>query len=255
MKIPTFKFYSDINIYNLGDVHRGDDACNVALFRKVVNTIAEDDIGWWISTGDLLNVALKTSVSDSSKSKPLGKEFDLLIEELQPIKKRCLGIVDSNHHRRFDRAVGMSLDAVISSHVDLQIPYLGKIGVLNVVCDSAAYYIVLHHGVGFGRKRGSKANNLEELGDIIPSADVYMEGHTHSYDYFINEVPYIDKKRQLLNYHKAHFATTGHFLNWEDSYAQDFKLRPKPQGVAMVTLSANTVGRSAMKSVKCVLVS
>ena len=35
----------------------------------------------------------------------------------------------------------------------------------------------------------------------------------------------MDRKRNNLVYYQAHFCVTGHFLNWENSYAQDYKMR------------------------------
>lgn len=238
----------DIRLFNIGDVHRGDEGCNVRLFHKAINEVKNGKNTYWVSTGDLLNVALKTSLSDCYKSKNLAEEFKLIINELSPIAEKCLGLVESNHHRRFDKATGLSLDEQICDK--LQIPFLGKLGVINVMCKQAAYYIVMHHGVGSGRKRGAKTNNTAALGELIPGADIYFEGHTHSFDHFIDEVPYIDKKRKLLRYHPASFVVTGHFLEWEASYAMDYKLPPRPQGASFIELTSNTVGNSSNKKVK-----
>jgi hypothetical protein len=88
----------------------------------------------------------------------------------------------------------------------------------------------MHHGVGGGKRRGGKTNNLEDLSVIIPGADVYLEGHAHSFEFFINEQTYIDRKRALMATYPAYYCITGHFLNYEDSYAQDYKYRPMPHG-------------------------
>jgi len=247
MLIKRYNFDTDIQIFNLGDVHRGDNGCNVKLFHKTIKEIKSREQARWVSTGDLLNVALKQSKSDVYKSKPLGEELKLLVEELSEISDKCLGIVESNHHRRFDKEAGMSLDEIICDR--LQIPFLGKMGVMNITCGRASYYVVLHHGTGGGRRRGSKTNSTEELGELIPAADVYMEGHTHSFDHFINEVAYIDKKRNLLMYQQSTFVVTGHYLQWEESYAMDWKLRPRPQGSSVVGLKAVDVGKSEYKKI------
>jgi len=247
MRIPTFRFPGNVTLYNLGDVHRGDRNCNVDLWRRIVKAIQEDETAYWVSTGDLLNVALKTSLSDCSKSMSLEEEFNALCGELEPTKGRCLGIVGSNHHHRVQKAIGMDLDGIISRELD--IPYYGPLGVLNIICDRCSYVTILHHGVGGGKKRGGAVNNLDELGDVIGGADLYLEGHTHKFTTHQNLVPYLDRKRNILNYHTAHFVTTGHFLNWEKSYAQDFKLRPQPQGAAKMNLYASECGRSEIKKI------
>jgi len=241
MNILTYRFENEIAIVNIGDVHRGDKTCNVPLFLKAIDYIKRYDSVYWVSTGDILNVALKTSVSDCYESMSLEDEYTALIKELSPIKNKCLGIVASNHHRRLKNLAGFNLDRRICEA--LQIPYLNTLGVLDVVCGRASYYIALHHGVGSGRKRGSKTNSTETLSQLVPGADIYMEGHTHSFDHFINEETYIDKKRQLLTKLNSYFVVTGHFLQYDGSYAQDYKLPPRPQGASIVTLSRRYNGK------------
>ncbi|HZV82608.1 MAG TPA: hypothetical protein VFF53_10635 [Geobacteraceae bacterium] len=193
-------------------------------------------------------MALKTSLSDVYSSLSVERELEEIKRELQPIAHKCLGFVGSNHHRRMNNLTGLNLDKVIAN--ELNIPYLGKLGLINVTCGAASYYIAMHHGVGGGKRRGGKANNLEDLSMVIPSADIYLEGHTHAFTHFVNEVPYIDRKRNRMVSHPAYFVTTGHYLKWEGSYAQDYKLRPMPIGCSVVTLKAAPVGRIAQKRVK-----
>lgn len=247
MKIPQYHFNNGVAIFNLGDVHRGDAACNVSALHKTINEIKNTG-AYWVSTGDLLNVAIKSSISDVHGSMSLQKELELLTTELKPIADKCLGFVGSNHHRRINNATGLEFDKVVANN--LRIPYLGKVGLINVTCGGASYFIAMHHGVGGGKRRGGKVNNLEDLSSLIPSADVYLEGHTHAYASFINETPYIDRKRNSLRYYKSHFITTGHYLEWEGSYAQDYKMRPMPNGSSVVELGFAVVGTSNAKSVK-----
>ncbi len=248
MNISQHCFDTDIVIFNIGDVHRGDEGCNTKLFYKVIAEVQRMDNARWVSTGDLLNVALKTSKSDCYKSKPLGQEMKLLEEELKPIASKCLGLVESNHHRRFDLLTGMSLDEQICGR--LNIPFLGKLGILNVTCERNTYFIVMHHGTGAGKKRGSKTNSTEALGELIPAADVYMEGHTHSFDHFVDETSYIDRKRGSLVCQESTFVVTGHFLNWEESYAMDMKLPSRPKGSAVIELTASNQGKRSSKKIR-----
>lgn len=247
MKIPQYHFDKGITIFNIGDIHRGDEACDVDTLHKTINEVKKSG-AYWISTGDMLNVAIKTSISDVHNSMGIQKELTLLSNELRPIADKCLGFVGSNHHRRINNATGLDFDKVVAN--ELGIPYLGKLGLINVTCGGASYFVAMHHGTGGGRRRGGKVNNLEDLSTLVPSADVYLEGHTHAYASFINEVPYIDRKRNSLRYYKSHFVTTGHYLLWEDSYAQDYKMRPMPCGSAVIELGHAVVGRNDLKSVK-----
>jgi len=75
-----------------------------------------------------------------------------------------------------------------------------------------------------------------------------LSNGTHAFTSFINEVAYIDKKRNSLQYSQCHFVTTGHYLQWVGSYAQDLKLKPMPVGCSVVELMATGNGRN--KNVK-----
>jgi hypothetical protein len=249
MELTRYDFEHPINLYNLGDVHRGDQCHDNKIFKHVINLILEDPHARWVSTGDLCNVALKTSVSSVYKSKNLQEELDILTQkELKPIADKCLGFVSSNHHRRFEKEAGLSLDIIISR--ELGIPYLGAIGLLAIACGRSVYYVAMHHGVGGGKKRGSKANNLFEFSSIIPCADIYLEGHTHSPDYFPETFHYIDRKRGSIRQYTAHFCVTGHYITWDESYAQDIKLNPKPKGSSVLTLAYNNSGKQCNKKVE-----
>jgi len=248
LEIPKYDFDSTILLFNLGDIHRGDLCCNTNLVQKTIGAIAATQNAYWVSTGDLLNCAFKNSVSDSYKSAPLGTEYKWLRKEIKPIAYKCLGVVSSNHHRRFEKAVGMSLDEVLCDALDM--PFRGNSGVINITLGGASYYICLHHGHGGGRMRGGKANNLESFFDIYPGADIYMTGHTHTFDFFINKVQYIDRKRNNLIEYPAYFCSTAHFLNWKESYGEELMYKPGIEGCAMLTLYHRTTGNFDRKRVK-----
>ena len=248
MDIPQYKFDSGIRLFNIGDVHRGDASCDADLLHKVIAEIENDPDAWWVSTGDLLNTAMRGMKHDSiHDSLTLREEYKLLKQELLPIAEKCLGVVSSNHTGRVRDLTSLDLDEVFCG--ELGVPYLGDLGLINITCQRTSYFVAMHHGVGGGKGKGGKINGLEDMERIVPGADVYLTGHTHQYMAFINDNAYIDRKRNLLSYHKAWFCTTGHFLNWDGSYAQRLKLRPAPKGAAVALLASSMSGVSANKDV------
>jgi hypothetical protein len=247
MRIKQYKFDRTIQVVNFGDVHLGDKCCDKKAVRNVVSQIEKSDDIFWCSTGDLLNVALKNSKSDVYSSMSLKAELNELIELIDPIKEKCLGIVGSNHHKRLENEVGLNLDETISALSG--IPYLSDLGVIDITCENCSYFIVLHHGCGGGRGIGAKANELARLAEVVAGADIYMQGHTHQFNYFPLETNYIDRKRKSVQTICSHFITTGHYLSWDDSYAQTLKLRPAPIGSAIATLYGNPVGQHKTKRV------
>ena len=247
MQIPQYKFDNNVSIVNFGDLHLGDRCCDKKTAYNVAKEIEKNDSMYWLSTGDLLNVALKNSKSDVYSSLSVKEELNELLHLIEPIKHKCLGIVGSNHHHRFENEVGLNLDETICTLSS--IPYLGEIAVIDVTCSSCSYFIALHHGCGGGRSVGAKTNELQRLSEVISGADIYMQGHTHSFAHFAIEQPYIDRKRKAVQSVISHFVTTGHYLSWDTSYAQRLKLRPAPIGSSIVTLCGNQIGQHKTKKV------
>lgn len=241
MKIPKYNFEGDIEVLNLGDIHLGEDACDRKMFQAHIDYILENENSYWVSTGDMLNVSVrKGRFSSIYHAMPFDQEFKLFLEMVAPIADKCLGFVGSNHHGRIENEVGLSVDEMIEREVG--IPYLGDVGILKVTCDRVSYFMAMHHGVGHGRMKGAKINSLERLSQIVPAADIYMQGHTHTYMHFINEFPYIDRKRDKVSHFNSAFVNTGHYLNWEDSYAPKLGLAPAPKGAARLKLKAGGIG-------------
>jgi len=253
MKIPSYKSTDTVRLFNLGDLHRGSDAFDHSLFNKVIDEIGSDDQAYWVSTGDLFEVGLVGSLSGSYQKLNLSDEYYALAEELRPIAGKCLGIVGSNHHARFERATSMSLDRLFCGELGIKDKWLGDYGVIRIKAGHAPYYIVMHHGVGGGRKRGGKVNNLQELGNIFSGADVYMEGHCHGFSYFPDKMCYIDKKRGNWIEYDAHFVCTAHFLDYFKSYGASKKYKPSSMGSAVVTLHARDSGNMNRKKVNAEL--
>lgn len=246
-------FDHDIDLFNLGDVHRGDQACDVNLYLKVIEEIRRNPFARWVSTGDLCNVALAGSKTGAYFSANVGQEVEDLAKELEPIADKCLGIVSSNHHDRFSRAVGMSLDKLLGSFIG--IPYLGHVGRVAVTCGRATYWIALHHGVGGGRTMGAKANTHDRLMDLAPCYDVYLVGHTHTYMVTPSSQRCPDRKRMKDTTLDQWRVTTGHFLDYDASYAGTLMLREMPKGSSVCNLRASTVGKQQNKQVKTYLFS
>ena len=246
--IPHYRFADDIELYNIGDAHRGDKACDVSLFLKVIEEVRRNPFARWVSTGDLANVALQGSKSGAYYSDNVGQEVEDLSKELAPIADKCLGFVESNHHDRFDRAVGMSLDKLLASF--LQIPFLGSTGRIVVTCGKASYWISMHHGVGGGRTTGAKANIHDRLMDLSPCFDLMLSGHTHTYLVSPSAQVYPDRKRITVTTLQQWRVTTGHFLDYDASYAGKLMLREMPKGAAVCHMKSCGVGQTKNKQIK-----
>lgn len=235
--LQTYRFNEPIEIVNLGDVHYGHKNCDINGFNNIVDYIKKNKNVYWVSTGDLMEVNFKSNKTFDYGNLPLKEELDALYEQLTPIKDKCLGIVGSNHHKRLEKEVGLNLDALMCQL--LGINYLGITGFLRVIVGDCGYFICMHHTNGFGKSRGAKANNAQRLSDVYRGYDIYMNGHTHCYQHFIDVYTILDRKHYKNMDVKTHFITTGHYLKYENSYAEEMLLTPAPRGSSIVHLGMN----------------
>lgn len=248
MKLKTIRIDNTdkISIVNIGDVHYGHPNCDREGFKNVVKKIRNEKNMYWVSTGDLLEVALINSLGDVYKSQSLQDELQEVADILKPISKKCFGIVGSNHHERLEKKTGLNLDSVISMW--LGIPYLGYFGFLRIIVKGIGFYICMHHGFGFGRSQGSKANNMLHMGQVVKGFDIYLTGHSHSYSVIPETDRILDRKHNKVVERNVYYVCTGHFLDYKGSYAEKKALKLKPKWCAKIDLIAN--GNPAHKCIK-----
>jgi len=241
-----YRFDHNVKIYNLGDLHRGQKNCDEDKLHKIISVIEEDENARWVSTGDILETAIKSSKSSCYDAVSPEEELDLISEELKPIRGKCLGFVASNHQNRVNKEVGLSLDKTLADRA--KIPYLGIASIIKVVCGQCAYFIHLHHGVG-GGSEGNKVNRAIKLAQNALGCDVYLTGHTHTFSYVQDIQTIIDRKRDKLTDIRTHHVCTGHYIVYKGSYAEDMGLKEKPRGSSIVELFAANPGRESLKKV------
>ena len=244
--METHSFDRAIRLYNLGDIHFGSHLCDQSLLQKLIDKIASDEDAYWVSTGDLLDTALKSSKSSVYESCSPEEELDGLTSLIQPIKSKCLGFVASNHHNRVRKEVGISLDRVLADRSGL--PFLGISAIIKITCGRCSYFLAMHHGTGGGTS-GNKLNRAMVLSQNWLGADIYFTGHTHSFAYAQDIQTLIDRKRDKTTEITTHHVTTGHYIQYNGSYAEDMGLKAKPRGSAWVGLTANGVGNEKNKRV------
>lgn len=247
MKIPKYKFDSDIELMNLGDIHRGSKVHDTKLFQKAINYIKNHNNCFWYSTGDMLDVNIPSSKFFDTASAPLSVEQQALYYELDEIADKGLFIVGSNHHKRFERVTGLNLDEIIAK--DLGIDYLGYSTVVNITCIRTSYFMVAHHGTGNGSTMGAKANRLEKFGSLYHGADIYTKGHTHTYTTFKSTMKYIDRKRNLISHIEANFVSTAHCLQWKGSYGEEKEYPETTPGFSIIRLRGSNNGNGTNKKV------
>ena len=98
----------DIRLYPVADVHIGAAEAALPEFEAFLRKVKDDPDAYVCIVGDLLNNAVKSSVSDVYReTMSPSAAVDYAVEKLQPIADRILAIVGGNHERRSTKEVDL----------------------------------------------------------------------------------------------------------------------------------------------------
>ena len=227
-KMKTVKYKDNSNyLMVLGDTHINNPNTDMKLLQKHIDMIRKTRAPW-VHLGDWVDAIAsddrRFSVEDQRTSVV---ESYLDMEELfNPIIPSCLAVLRGNHGTKWARQEGDMIKVIARRW---GVPYLGYCGF--VVFNGTK--IFLHHGAGGGRKRGAKTIRLNEWSQFI-EADVYIQGHTHTYVSFDDELitPYRVKKRYYVNVPGYIRSYRGH-----DGYIEELGLPPQGAGCVRLELS------------------
>lgn len=179
--------FEELEIFPLVDVHVGDDKTDIRLFRQFVQFILEKPNRFVTLQGDLMNNALKTSVSNVyNETMNPHEQKKWLIVELRPIAHRILCIVPGNHEERSTKDVDDHPMEDLAIALNIEKNYRGN-GAFIKVCfgknitngKRLAYVICCIHGFGGGAKPGAAANRIEDFLYTMEGVDIIVMGHVH----------------------------------------------------------------------------
>lgn len=185
--------WPDARIYILSDLHIGDVNADMAEIQARVQRIADDPRGLCVLNGDLLNTAVRNSVSDIyAELVPPMEQISMVVSLLKPIRHRVIAADTGNHENRVYRTDGLDMMRLICRELGIEQRYAPE----GVLCflrfgDKPAnersngrrkqpyiYSIYATHGTGGGRKEGAKAIRLADMASIV-DADCYIHSHSH----------------------------------------------------------------------------
>lgn len=250
-------------IYSLSDAHIGSALCDEDALQHWLDTIARDDHGRCVITGDLIAAIGKGDRRlDLGSLAPWVRDADpafvedvievqsqRAVELLEPIADKVDGFVDGNHERKPRAWYGRAVGANICRDLGIRDAYLGAQGWL---CYSfkvtktrrRRLSLYLHHGYSAGRTVGAQIAMLERaLGRH--DCDMVMCGHSH--ELFALPFPRmgLDGKTGRLQQHNRWGIMAGTFersLNdGSDTWHDEKALSPKPIGGVIIEYNPATV--------------
>ena len=228
----------EVRLYGFSDWHFGSAECEEELIKRDIETVRKDDNARVIILGDLLQTDLKSSKGDIYHQKYSPSQQRRMVRELlTPIKEKILSMQGGNHdeYRSEEDATPIADMAEM-----LGVPYCLGETILKIPVgkrknnDNAFVYTFYGvHGWANGRKMGGKVNNLAGLTDVVPFADIYGIGHTHT-QFTFKDVCYVPDlhNNQVLE-------KTRYFVNF-GSY-QGRGLYPRSKAMPGVCLGTPTI--------------
>jgi len=254
IKIDLGKDYQYVNLYPVGDAHAGSGHFDKKGFEEHINMIKNDDNAVCILNGDLINNAIKTSVSDIYDENMMPEEAcDYLVNILSPIKEKIIGINTGNHENRTYKLTGIDIMKNVAYRLNISDYYSAISNVIFLSFGKSrgrenvrnTFSIYHTHGHGGGRTVGGKANALRRMSEVV-HADIYIHSHTHS--------PIIFKENYILtnNSNKGIKEVARLFVNTNayegfGGYGETMKLPPSNREPIVVTLTADDRGNKIMK--------
>jgi len=239
------------NVYVLADLHIGDPHADNRIIARRVEQIARDPQALCIINGDLLNTALRNSVSDvyGEVATPM-QQIDEACGLLLPIKDKIIGATTGNHEARAYRSDGIDMTRLVCRQLGVEDKYspdgvlvflrFGKKQAHGCGGGNAGapqwYSIYATHGSGGGRKEGAKAIRLADMAAIV-DADVYIHGHTHLPMVFKQAFYRVSTQQCSAQLVDKLFVNSGAALNY-GGYGQAQEYKPSSLATPVIQLEA-----------------
>ena len=188
IKVDLGKDIHEVNLYPIGDIHLGSEHFDKKRFLSFIELVKNDPNAVVILNGDMINNAIKTSVSDIyTEQLTPEQQLDTLYEYISPIKDKVVGVTRGNHEERTYKLTGIDVLKNLCYRLGI-IDYYHEVS--NVIFLSFGksrgrdnvrntFSIYHTHGRGGGRTQGAKINRLHRLSTIV-HADIYVHSHTHT---------------------------------------------------------------------------
>ena len=230
INIPRYKNWTEIAI--MGDIHRGNRFFDPKEFSRYYDGtpghkgFKDDKNMYVITTGDLMETAMKDSLGVQDQSEWIEDQFIWTRDMLKPIadEGRLIGMIEGNHERRASRN-WLRTTRLLAN--DLEVPYCPGYLLTNVHLkkngNTRDYKIAGHHGYGYARTPGGKMNAVMRMAQVVGDADAYVMGHLHDKFAKVSPIQLGGKWVERL------FGMTGAYLKY-GGYVEDRLYGPPARG-------------------------
>lgn len=177
--------YPYINIYGIGDKHIGSKECDIKRLKKQVSTILDDEYGYCVICGDLINNGLKNSKTNTYQEviQP-AMQKELMYEIYKPLADngKILAGVPGNHCERTVKEAGTNPMYDVFCRWNIPHLYRENLALLKINLGSRkdgkrqiSYAGLVTHG--------SSKNKHHKFVMGFDGIDFAISGHTHTPEY------------------------------------------------------------------------
>lgn len=164
--------------------------------------------------------------SQTTPPKAQFKEFKKLMKPFAE-KGKIITLLKGNHEDRYFT----KLDGLEDYCEKYDIPYFGRHGIVK----REHRHLYIHHPQSSATTTAGRSTVFRRMRDV-QEADIYLTGHFHSL--FQEKSHRYNRKRELLD---IHFACTGSYLEYKNSYAEQKLYSPNPMGCKLITLDKGKI--------------
>lgn len=250
MQTVRVEFPSDwetCNVYAVADWHIGDRHSVQHEIDQQIQRIKDDPHGLVVLNGDLLNTALRNSVSDiyGETAKPMDQILTL-VGLLKPIAEKIIGVTLGNHEERIYRDDGVDIMRLVCRELGCEDKYcpegiliflrFGSIRSHKGGRQKRLFTMYATHGSGGGKKEGAKAIRMADMAAIV-DADVYIHAHTHLPMIFPENYFRVNVGNNSVQEVEKLFVNTGAKLKY-GGYGQSKEFKPNSRRYPVIHLCA-----------------
>lgn len=214
---PRKKEYAEVIFF--GDLHYGYPSCAIDKAKDMLDYCLKKKIYIHLM-GDLIEASNKYSVGDAIyRQLNPQSQVEYIINLLTPLAKAKLitGMHAGNHENRIFKETGIDITKMIAKELDVN--YLG-LACWNLFRVAEYNYLVYSMHGSSGAKFGY--TKLKAVSDISNSfnCDLITCGHVHQLADIAEQVQYVDLRDKTIKEKRKHVLLTGHYLDYDNSYAQ-----------------------------------
>lgn len=251
VKIDKPADWDHANVYALADMHIGDPRSNEAIIREWIEEVKNDPYGLCVLNGDILNTALKNSVSDVyGELMSPSEEIIFGAKLFEPIRDKIVAATIGNHESRVYRNDGIDIMRMVMRELRLE-KYYSPEGMIIFLrfgtrcshdcskgrSNKQMYMGYITHGRGGGRKEGAKAIRLADMAATI-DCDFYIHSHTHLPMTFKQSFYRISQTTSSVQKVEHLFVNTASALDY-GGYGQEQEYKPGSNSNPVIHLYAD----------------